>query len=170
MQSIFFTSRFLRFCTVGASGVFVNLGVLAVLDSVGVHKILASALAIEVSILSNFAANEFWTFRDLGSVNGRFGRMIQFQLVSLVGALVQFSVFVLSFFCWAQVFGYGTELSTQTDLSMLISTLRDFVAAPPEVGAGMYVSQLLGIGAATGWNFAANVFWTWRSPDGSSGQ
>ena len=165
MYSIFLTPRFLRFCTVGASGVVVNLATLALFDALGVNKILASAAAIEISILSNFAANDFWTFKDRGERQGRFGRMIQFQLVSLVGALVQFTVFVLSFFCWAHMFGYGAELPDETNLVSLLSAVRAFIADPPEVGAGMYLSQLIGIGIATGWNFAANLFWTWRRPE-----
>ena len=162
ISNIFFTARFLRFCTVGASGVVVNLGVLALLTLVGVHQILASAIAIEISILSNFAANEFWTFKDRGVEVGRAGRLLQFQLVSLVGAVVQFCVFILTFFCWAQLFGYADASLIKLDLRSWISTLHAFILKPPEIGIGMYFSQLLGIAAATGWNFAANLYWTWR--------
>ena len=162
--SIFFTTRFLRFCTVGASGVFVNLGILALLNLSGVHAILASALAIEVSILSNFAANEFWTFRDRGVRSERLGRLWQFQLVSLVGALVQLSVFVLCIFCWALMTNQMGSIDTSTDHSWY-DTLVKFVQAPPNVGVALYIAQLAGIGLATAWNFCANLFWTWQSND-----
>ena len=60
----FFSTRFLRFAAVGASGVVVNLGALALLTTAGLTPTLASALAIQVSILTNFFLNDFWTFRD----------------------------------------------------------------------------------------------------------
>ena len=162
--SIFFTKRFLRFCTVGASGVFVNLGVLAILNLLGVHAILASALAIEVSILSNFAANEFWTFKDRGVRSKRLSRLWQFQAVSLVGALVQLSVFVLCTFCWALMTNQIGGIDPGTDQSWY-DTLVQFVQAPPNVGIALYMAQLAGIGLATAWNFCANLFWTWQSND-----
>jgi len=36
------------------------------------------------------------------------------------------------------------------------------VLHPPEVGAFMYLAQMVGIGAAMLWNFLANLHWTWR--------
>ena len=162
--SIFLTKRFLRFCTVGASGVFVNLGVLAVLNMLSVHAIIASAIAIEVSILSNFAANEFWTFKDRGVRAKRIHRLYQFQLVSLVGALVQLSVFVLCIFCWASITNQMGSIDTGSTRSWY-NTLLQFVQTPPEVGVALYLSQLAGIGLATAWNFCANLFWTWQSSD-----
>ena len=44
----------------------------------------------------------------------------------------------------------------------LLAALFDFISAPPDLGYVMYVAQLLGIAASTGWNFVANLFWTWR--------
>src|SRR6267143_5243224 len=55
---------FIKFNIVGLTGVFVNEGLLIALQSVGVYVLTASAVAIEVSILSNFILNDFWTFRD----------------------------------------------------------------------------------------------------------
>lgn len=160
--SIFLTKRFLRFCTVGASGVFVNLGALALLNAIGVHTIAASAIAIEVSILSNFGANEFWTFKDRGTKGARLSRLWQFQLVSLVGALVQLTVFILCTFSWVLVTNQMTYMATRHGHSWY-DTLVAFVQSPPDVGSAMYLAQLAGIGLATAWNFCANLFWTWQS-------
>lgn len=56
--------RFLKFVAVGATGVFVNNGVLFFTVSSGfLHVQGASLVAIEASILSNFALNNLWTFR-----------------------------------------------------------------------------------------------------------
>ena len=164
----FLSRRFLQFCSVGASGVFVNLGVLAALDALGLHRLIASAIAIELSILSNFAANEFWTFRDRARKSERFSRMVQFQLVSLVGAAIQFSVFMLCFF-GASILMQGSHLrvTASAEGSSLLAALFDFISAPPDLGYVMYVAQLLGIAASTGWNFVANLFWTWREETSS---
>ena len=159
----FLSRRFLQFCSVGASGVFVNLGILAALDGLGLHRLMASAIAIECSILSNFAANEFWTFRDRAGQGERLSRMVQFQLVSLVGAGIQFLVFMLCFFGASMLMeGSNVYLVDRGAGGSLFTALMNFISAPPDLGYVMYLAQLLGIAAATGWNFVANLFWTWR--------
>ena len=55
---------FLRFCLTGLSGVVVNLGSFRILLELGVHKYLASPIAIESSVFSNFIINNYWTFAD----------------------------------------------------------------------------------------------------------
>ena len=168
IYTLFLSKRFLQFCSVGASGVVVNLGIFALLDAIGIHRLLASAIAIEASILSNFAANEFWTFRDRGLRRERFSRMLQFQLVSLIGAAIQFVIFAGCFFFAAMIMG---ELVTQSPsgegTQHWFASIKAFVINPPDIGYLMYLSQLVGIGAATGWNFVANLFWTWgeTTPD-----
>lgn len=162
IYELFLSKRFLQFCSVGASGVIVNLGVFALLDLAGLHRLLGSAIAIECSILSNFAANEFWTFRDRGSRSHRLNRMLQFQLVSLVGAVIQFILFAVCFYFAATLMGQRALQST-ADIAggdWLIS-IKAFIKDPPDLGYLMYAAQLVGIGAATGWNFVANLFWTW---------
>ena len=46
---------FIRFCVTGASGVLVNLGSFHLLTVLGLHRYLASPIAIELSIISNFS-------------------------------------------------------------------------------------------------------------------
>ena len=48
---------FIKFLVVGASGVLVNLGAFTLLLDAGVNKYVASPIAIELSILTNFALN-----------------------------------------------------------------------------------------------------------------
>ena len=55
---------FLKFSLVGLSGVLVNLGSFQLLLGLGIHKYLASPIAIELSIISNFLLNNYWTFAD----------------------------------------------------------------------------------------------------------
>src|SRR5688500_19570837 len=95
----------MKFAAVGASGVVVNLGTLALLRWLRVHTNVASAIAIEVSILSNFAINHLWTFGDRrhGDVSlWRHGA--KFHLVSLGGGIIQFVTFVALNVIWLFLF------------------------------------------------------------------
>jgi dolichol-phosphate mannosyltransferase len=57
--------RVLKFAIVGGSGVLVNLGMLWLLHGKAELSIeLAAAIAIELSIISNFLINDLWTFHD----------------------------------------------------------------------------------------------------------
>lgn len=82
--------RFVKFGVVGASGVLVNNAVLYLLHGVGAMVLpVASAVAIESAIVSNFLLNDRWTFRrDRPTV----GRFLRFNLVSLGGLVVNVSV------------------------------------------------------------------------------
>jgi dolichol-phosphate mannosyltransferase len=82
---------FLKFNIVGLTGVFVNEGLLIALHSMGVYILTASAIAIEVSILSNFFLNDFWTFRDRRS--GHLAvRLVKFNLLMLAGLVVNLTI------------------------------------------------------------------------------
>lgn len=84
---------FAKFCIVGASGVLVNMGAYAGLTRLaGIPMEFASPVAIELSILSNFALNHLWTFKWRRS-NGSWRRKLaQFHLVSSLAALVNYGV------------------------------------------------------------------------------
>jgi len=57
--------RFARFSLVGAGGVLVQTVTLAVLLRVaGMHYLLATALAVELSVLHNFIWHRRWTWAD----------------------------------------------------------------------------------------------------------
>ena len=162
-----FTARFAKFCVVGASGVVVNFGFLGLFSTLGVHKNLASALAIELSLLSNFVVNVVWTFRDRreqgGSLVGQCGR---FHLVSLGGALIQFSVFVAMNMLWFGLLADPAVDGFFDDAGQAEPWLVRAFLHPPDVGALMYLSQGLGIGVATLWNYLVNFHWTWGERDG----
>jgi putative flippase GtrA len=91
------SSRFWRFNGVGAIGFAVQLGALAVLLRLGLHYLAATALAVEVTLLHNFAWHERWTWKDRpagGFV--RLERLWRFQAlngaVSLAGNLILMGV------------------------------------------------------------------------------
>jgi dolichol-phosphate mannosyltransferase len=89
--------RFLKFCIVGLSGMLVNLGILALLHgALALHAVLAFAVATEVSILTNFVANDLWTFRDLRSSGDSLAlphRIVRYNTGYLGGVAIQLSLF-----------------------------------------------------------------------------
>lgn len=87
---------FFKFCIVGLIGVGINLLSLTVLDAIGVGRYVASPLAIEISIISNFLMNNYWTFRSRNKIGRLFGRGVKFNLVSLTALGVNYGVFILA--------------------------------------------------------------------------
>jgi putative flippase GtrA len=162
----FFTPRFVKFAVVGASGVVVNLGVLALLKALRLHINLASALAIEISLLSNFLVNHAWTFRDRRQgAAGFLGQALRFHLVCLIGAGIQFLVFVVMNMVWLLTL---FDAETVTRYHMAADSWnqrwlwRPFVD-PPAVGDWVYLSQLVGIACGTFWNYLLSFYWTFAA-------
>lgn len=121
----------LKFGIVGASGVFVNMGLLYFLTEVfGLYYLFSAALAVEASIVSNFALNEFWTFIERGEEGFReiLGRFLKFNTVSAAGMAI--NLVLLAFL---------TEV----------------------LGIYYILSNMLAITAVFVWNYLLNVAWTW---------
>src|SRR5688572_16760609 len=94
--------RFLRFNGVGGVGFALQLGMLTLLLSLGVHYLVATALAVEAAVLHNFFWHERWTWRDRPTEGrGRLERLFRFHalngLVSLVGNVLLMRLFVGTF-------------------------------------------------------------------------
>jgi dolichol-phosphate mannosyltransferase len=86
---------FLKFSAVGAAGVLVNLASFTVLLNLGMNKYIASPVAIEISIISNFLLNNFWTFSHR-EVNDRIHiRGLKFNIISFVALGVSYSTFLI---------------------------------------------------------------------------
>lgn len=79
--------RWCKFSLVGALGIVVQLGALALLVAAGVHYLLATALAVEMAVLHNFAWHQNFTWGD--RAGGIIGRLARFHLangaISLLG-------------------------------------------------------------------------------------
>ena len=88
------SQTFLKFLLVGASGVIVNLGTFTVLLGAGMNKYLASPIAIEVSILTNFALNNIWTFRSRKTMDSVQVKGLKYNIVSLVALAVSYGTFL----------------------------------------------------------------------------
>jgi putative flippase GtrA len=85
--------RWLVFNGVGIVGFAVQLGVLAVLLHLRLHYLAATALAVEVTVLHNFAWHERWTWKDRpADCAARWERLWRFHAlngaVSLGGNLI----------------------------------------------------------------------------------
>jgi dolichol-phosphate mannosyltransferase len=96
--------KILQFALVGISGIAVNTGILWVLtERAGFFYLYSSAVAIETSIVTNFLANDLWTFG--GETGHRMGRRIHrflsFQAVSMGGLVVNMAVL----FTGKEIFG-----------------------------------------------------------------
>jgi putative flippase GtrA len=109
--------RWLRFNLVGALGIGVQLGALALLKSVlHVQYLIATCLAVEIAVLHNFACHECYTWRDRTFIGWRvrLRNLGAFHLtnglVSIVGNVLLMRVFVgqlkISYFL-ADIFAIG---------------------------------------------------------------
>ena len=85
--------RWAKFNAVGVLGMAVQLGALALLDRwMRGRYLIASGLALEVTLLHNFVWHVRYTWRDRCAEGSRLGQLVRFQLsnglVSMIGNLV----------------------------------------------------------------------------------
>jgi dolichol-phosphate mannosyltransferase len=86
-------ARPIRFGLVGLSGAVVNTGVLwALVWGMGLPVLLASVLATEAAILSNFLLNDRWTFRTAAHQGRLVRRLLRFNGVALGGMAITAAV------------------------------------------------------------------------------
>jgi putative flippase GtrA len=100
-QMRFVLWRWLKFNSVGAMGIGVQLAALTILaGQLDVHYMVATALAVEAAILHNFLWHERWTWADrfAGRRIGSWRRLLNFNLttgtVSILGNLLFMRLFV----------------------------------------------------------------------------
>jgi len=89
------SKTFLKFGIVGVSGIAVNLAAFTVLLGLGMNKYLASPLAIEASIITNFLLNNYWTFSARDMNDKVHIRGLKFNVVSFVALAVSYSTFII---------------------------------------------------------------------------
>ena len=87
--------RWIKFNSVGALGIVVQILVLGALTGLlGIHYLLATALAVEAAVLHNFVWHEHWTWGDRRGLDRSrlLGRLVRFNLTngafSILGNLV----------------------------------------------------------------------------------
>jgi dolichol-phosphate mannosyltransferase len=77
--------RWLTFNLVGGLGILIQLSTLAALTiGTGVHYLVATGLAVEVTVVHNFFWHERWTWRDRANhdKSGCWRRFLRFQISS----------------------------------------------------------------------------------------
>jgi putative flippase GtrA len=132
--------RLARFALVGLSGVIANLAALHLFAGVlGIHEVVASALAIETSIVTNFLLNDAFTFRDRRALGaGALRRLWRYHAVTLAGGVVQLATFALVAVALERTLG------------------RD------ELGSLRSLAQGVGIATAFGVNYLGSLRFAWR--------
>lgn len=109
--------RLIKYLVVGAVGTAVNLGVLYCLRySLSMEHFIASAIAIEASIINNFILHEHWTFRDR-RIGRWVSRLVKFHGSTLVAVVTQYAI--------SQALHYG--LSIESTLAQLIGIVIGFI-------------------------------------------
>ena len=109
-----FAKHAFQYYLVGASGIFVNLGILFALKEYGgLWYLLSSAIAIYSSMTTNFLLNKTWTFKDSMAKQRTLFMYSKFIGISFVGMIIQ-----LGF-----TFTFVDEFSMYYLLAALISIL-----------------------------------------------
>jgi len=127
-------NRFLKFSAVGGSGVFVNMSVLTLLTSGGLGYLQSGVFAVETAVVTNFLLNELWTFSDFSRRRPGWA--------SRMGRFLKFNLFCAG----------GALINLA-----VLWTLTEFA------GIHYLLSNLVGIAAATLWNYGMNANVTWES-------
>lgn len=114
--------RWLKFSAVGATGIAVQLITLALLLRIsGIHYLVATVLAVELSVLHNFVWHKKWTWPDRVSGSRR-ALLLRFNLTN--GAL---SIAGNLFFMWLFVGCAGMDARFANVLTISICGLANFI-------------------------------------------
>ncbi len=126
--------RFLRFGTVGFSGVFVDFFILLLMHKVfRLDVSISKAIAVEIAIFNNFIWNDLWTFQDASrQFKGWKHRLIRFLRFNLACA-----------------FGAALGIAIVTVLKNL--------------GINLLISNLVAITISTAWNYLINLKFNWKT-------
>ncbi len=128
-------SRFLKFATVGAIGMVIDLAVLNVLHKVfGLPLLAANSISFTLAVLSNFTWNRLWTFPE-SRQRPLHTQLVKFAIVNMIGLAINNLVL------WA------AHLVTQR-----------FVADPFDYN----LAKIIAIGVVLFWNYGANRLWTYK--------
>jgi dolichol-phosphate mannosyltransferase len=90
--------RFVKFIAVGLSGTLVNLGVLRLVTMFTTWNDKVQLIpGIEVSIITNFLLNDYFTFADrrTGKTISFFGRLIKYNVLAFAGAFINWGIAAL---------------------------------------------------------------------------
>lgn len=116
--------RWLRFNVVGIAGAVVQLAALWLLARVaGIEYVVATALAVEIAVMHNFAWHEAWTWHGMPR-EGRRRRLARFHVAN--GIL---SIAANTLFTWLFVHTFGMPLLISNLGAMCVTALLNFALA-----------------------------------------
>ena len=126
--------RFVRFASVGFSGLVIDMGFLYLLHGVMGFGLTRSAIvAAELAIINNFFWNDIWTFGDLSRHQNQrskiFKRFAKFNVICLMGLILKI---------------------------LLLNSLYN------GLHLNAYIANFLAIAAVTIWNFWINLNLSWK--------
>jgi dolichol-phosphate mannosyltransferase len=138
-------ARFLKFGLVGASGVVINLLVMAlIIRLLAWYNWRASFLASFFAMINNYILNNLWTFRDRARTGvDAFSGFFTFAMISLVALLITT--------CMYTVF-------TQSVKMFIVTTDPSFVLPL----TGLLACQLAAVMCGMYFNYALNKVFTWK--------
>lgn len=127
--------RFLRFGTVGLSGVIVDNFVLLLLyKSLGFDFKLSKTVAVAIAIINNFIWNDLWTFHDAANLfqdwKARLIRFARFAIACSLGAAINIGLAIL---------------------------LKE------QLGMHFILANLIAIVVSTAWNYMINLKFNWKT-------
>jgi dolichol-phosphate mannosyltransferase len=97
------SETFIKFLAVGATGVLVNLGSLTLLINRGINKFIASPISIELSIITNFLFNNYWTFSKRKNQDRKHIKGLKFNVISFLALGVSYTTFTLLSLIWPEI-------------------------------------------------------------------
>ena len=84
-----YSEDFIKYCLVGLVGVIVNLGTYLLLNRYfQIPLQLASLIAVEASIVSNFILNNYWTFKQREKTLSMLRRLIYFHVAAGISGIL----------------------------------------------------------------------------------
>jgi dolichol-phosphate mannosyltransferase len=90
------SNEFIKLCLVGISGVLVNIGIYIFLTRmIAIPLEFAALIAMEISILSNYTLNNFWTFEKRQVITNLFQKLVRFHIVSGGAAVTNYTILIL---------------------------------------------------------------------------
>ena len=137
--------RFLKFATVGAIGMVVDLSILNLMHKVfGLHLLVANSISFSTAVVSNFTWNRFWTYPESRS-RPIVHQLGMFFLVNAAGVAIRIPI--LRF--------VEPPLLTAFESAAHLNTLSSELLARNGTLA-------LAVGIVMLWNYFVNRHWTYN--------
>jgi putative flippase GtrA len=131
--------RFMRFALAGTGGFIVQIATMAVLTSLfDVNYLVATLIAVEAAILSNFIWHQRWTFRDRSGT--WLARLIQFNALNVITSIFG-SIFMTALF--VEILGLQPVIANAASVAAL--SLVNFVSADRLVFRAGVVALAIGV-------------------------